>query len=246
VVEISAPVMPAINSVIDGHANAGGPGGGLRIDPVNIILGNSGTGSAGSGTVASGSSPAALNLNVNSAFTGFSKIDLQATGNITLSDGVTWDLAASTGISTPGSQLTLEASGNILIGTSRGANLTADAGWSLTLEAGRNFSVANTVVPGVPNTAAAGTVNSGVGNITLAGSGTIQAQDGSISLLAGNGVTVGSGAIRTVGGGNISVQTLAGSVNCGSSANGFLLAQPGLGTRLLPNWAASARPRVAT
>jgi filamentous hemagglutinin family protein len=221
VVEISAPVLPAINSVIDGHASAGSPGGGLRIDPVNITLGNSGAGSAGSGMVASGSSPAALNLNVNSAFTGFSQIDLQATGNITLADGVTWDLAASTGVSAPGSQLTLEAGGNILIGTGRGANLTADAGWSVTLEAGRNFSVANTVVPGLPNTAAAGTVKSGSGNITLAGSATIQAQDGSISLLAGNNITVATGAIRTVGGGNLDVEALAGNINAGSNPNGY-------------------------
>ncbi|MGD0412940.1 MAG: filamentous hemagglutinin N-terminal domain-containing protein, partial [Verrucomicrobiota bacterium] len=221
-VEVSAPVMPAINSVIDGHANAGSPGGGLRIDPASITLGNSGTGSAGSGTVASGSSPSALNLNVNSAFTGFSQIDLQATGNITLSDGVTWDLAASTGLSAPGSQLTLEAGGNILIGTSRGANLTADAGWSLTLEAGRNFNVANTVVPGVPNTAAPGTVTSGTGNITLAGNGTIQAQDGSISLLAGNNITVATGAIRTMGGGNIDAEAFGGNINAGSNPNGYI------------------------
>jgi len=219
--EISAPVMPAINSVIDGHANAGSPGGGLRIDPANIILGNSGSGSAGSGTVASGSPPSSLNLNVNSAFKGFSQIDLQATGNITLSDGVAWDLAASTGVSAPGSRLTLEAGGNILIGTSRGASLTADTGWSLTLEAGRNFSVGNTVVPGMPNTAAAGTVKSGTGNITLAGNGTIQAQDGSISLLAGNNITVSSGAIRTMGGGNIDAEALAGNINTGSNPNGY-------------------------
>jgi len=222
VVEVSAPVMPAINSAIDGHANAGSPGGGLRIDPVNITLGNSGTGKAGSGTVASGSSPASLSLNVNSAFTGFSQIDLQATGNITLSDGVAWDLAASTGISAPGSRLTLEAGGNILFGTSRGANLTADAGWSLMLEAGRNFSVANTVVPGAPNTAAPDTVKSGVGNITLAGNGTVQAQDGSISVLAGNNITVATGAIRTMGGGNVDAEALAGNINTGSNPNGYI------------------------
>jgi filamentous hemagglutinin family protein len=220
VVEVSAPVMPAINSVIDGHANAGSPGGGLVIDPSSITIGNSGTGSAGSGTVTY-STPGALALNVNSAFTGFSHIDLQATGNITLSDGVTWDLASSTGVSTPGSQLTLEAGGSILIGTSRGANLTADAGWSVTLEAGRNFSVANTVVPGAPNTAAAGTVKSGTGNITLAGSATIEAEDGSMSLLAGNNITVATGAIRTMGGGSVDVEALAGNVKAGTNPNGY-------------------------
>jgi filamentous hemagglutinin family protein len=221
-VEVSAPVMPAINSMIDGHANGGSPGGGLLIDPSSITLGNSGTGSAGTGTVTSGSSPSSLSLNVNTAFLGFSHIDLQATGNITLADGVTWDLASSTGVSTPGSQLTLEAGGNILIGTSRGANLTADAGWSLTLEAGRNFSVANTVAPGVPGTAAAGTVRSGTGSITLAGTSTIQSQDGSITLLAGSGVTVATGAVRTMGGGSIDVEAVAGSVNAGTNPNGYL------------------------
>ena len=222
VVEVSAPVMPAINATIDGHANAGSPGGGLLIDPSSITLDNTGTGSAGSGTVTSGSPPSALDLNVNSAFTGFSRIDLQATGNITLADGVTWDLAASTGVSTPGSRLTLEAGGNILIGTRYGGNLEADAGWSVTLEAGRNFSVANTVVPGVPGTAAAGTVRSGTGSITLAGSATIEGQDGSISLLAGQGVTIATGAVRTMGGGNIDVEALAGNINAGANPNGYL------------------------
>jgi filamentous hemagglutinin family protein len=228
VVEISAPVLPAIHSAIDGHASAGGAGGGLLIDPSSIMIDNSGAGSAGSGTVASGSAPSTLDLNVTTAFTGFSHIDLQATGTITLA--ADWDLGSSTGISAPGSQLTLEAGNSILIGSKNNTvNLTADAGWSVTLEAGRNFSVANTVVAGQPNTAAAGTVKfsptAANNSITLAGASTVQAQDGSISLLAGNSITVSSGAatgsggaVVTLGGGGIDAEAMSGNIDTGSKS----------------------------
>jgi filamentous hemagglutinin family protein len=217
-VEVSAPSMAAINSSINGRAEPGYTGGKLAIDPTTINLGATGTGSAGGGTVNSGDSPTVLNLNVNSAFAGLSKIDLQATGNIALS--TTWSLADSTGVSGAGCELTLEAGNNITF--SSVATLRGGAGWAITLEAGRNFTVANTAVPGVPNSAAAGTVVSGQGSITLSGNATIQTQDGGISLLAGNNITVNGGAVRTVGGGSIDATALAGNINTGNNPNGYI------------------------
>jgi filamentous hemagglutinin family protein len=213
--EISAPVMPAINSAIDGHASAGSMGGRLVIDPDFITLDESGTDSAGTGTVTAGSSTGTLDLNVDTAFTGMSQIDLQANKDINVT--VNWDLVSSTGISSPGSQLTLEAGNNINF--LNNANLTAGPGWSVTLEAGRNFAVANTVVPGVPNTAALGTVISGAGNITLNGTSTVETQDGSISLLAGNSIVVNGGAVRTMNGGNIDATALVGDVDADANAS---------------------------
>ncbi len=124
-----------------------------------------------------------MTLNVNSAFSGFSQIDLQARNNITVS--ALWDLVASTGIGAPGSLLKLEAGNNITIGT--GAGIMAGAGWSVTLQAGRNFA------------AAADTVTPGTGNINFSGTGSLEAQDGNINLLAGNNITVNAGYVRTIG-----------------------------------------------
>ncbi len=214
VVDISAPVLPAIHSAIDGQAARGYRGGRLVIDPTDIKIGNTGTGSANGGTVGSGDSPATLNLNVNTAFTGFSQIDLQASHDITISDNTTWDLVASTGMSGPGCQLTLEAGNNINVGTSRGANIFGGAGWSLTLEAGRDFSTPNGVTPGT-------------GIIKLAGSGTLQTQDGSIHLLAGDSITVNTGAVRTMNGGSIDATAVSGSIDTGRNANGYNFSSTG-------------------
>ena len=116
-VEVSAPVMPAINSTIVGTAQAGFTGGKLLLDPDYIILDTSGPDSAEGGTVAAGDDPngtGTLDLNVNSAFTGFSQIDLQANYDITLADNTSWNLSASTGQNT--GQLILEAGRNIIFG----------------------------------------------------------------------------------------------------------------------------------
>lgn len=207
-VEVSAPIMAAVNSRIDGSANFGGMGGRLLIDPLNITIGNSGSGSIGSGTVGSGDAPVAgtLTLDVNTAFIGFSQITLQALNNIAISSGTIWDLVASTGINSPGSQLKLETGNNITV--SSGASILGGEGWSVTLQAGRNFSFADTV-------------NSGVGTISFAGNSSLETQDGNINLLAGNNITVASGHIRTVNGGSITAHALAGNINSGTKANGF-------------------------
>lgn len=207
-VEVSAPVMSAIRSEIDGRAVTGNRGGQLLIDPLDIVLGNSGTGSAGSGSVGAGDPPAGtLNLDVNSAFVGFSQITLQATRNLTLSASTLWDLGASTGLNEPGSLLKLEAGNNLTI--ANGASIVAGENWSVSLQAGRDFA------------ASADVVKAGTGNIAFNGTGSLQAHNGNVSLLAGNNVTVAGGYIRTVGGGDISVQALAGNVNSGTKANGF-------------------------
>ena len=164
--------------------------------------------------------PGTLNLNVNSAFNGFSQIDLQAARNISLSANTTWDLAASTGISAPGSKLRLEAGNNITL--ANGSSILADDSWSVSLEAGRNFSSANAVT-------------SGTGSITFSGTAGLQTGDGDITLLAGNSVTVNSGYVRTVNGGSISVTALSGSVNTGSNPNGYDFRPVGTGYVVDPN-----------
>lgn len=215
IVEISAPQMERIESVIDGQAGPGGQGGRLLIDPQDIVISSSGSGSAGSGSVGAGDPPVsgALNLDVNSAFRGFSQIELQATRNLTLSSGVTWNLVDSTGLSEPGSQLHLEAGNNITIAT--GASIVAGEHWSVTFEAGRDFGAGpEAIIPGT-------------GNIAFNGTGSLQAQNGDIHLRAGNNVTVAGGHVRAVGGGDITVEAIAGNINTGTKANGFVFLPTG-------------------
>jgi filamentous hemagglutinin family protein len=207
-VEVSAPFMSSIRSTIDGSAASGWKGGHLFIDPLNITIGHSGSGSAGNGNVGANDPPVAgtLTLDVNSAFVGFSQIVLQALNNITISSGVTWDLVASTGLNEPGSLLKLEAGNNITIAS--GASILAGENWSVTLQAGRDF-------------AAPDTVRAGIGTISFAGTASLQAQNGNINLLAGNNITVASGFVRTVDGGSITAHALSGNINTGTRNNGF-------------------------
>ncbi len=143
---------------------------------------------------------------------GASKIHLQATRNIQLSAGTLWDLNESTGVSSPGSLLLLEAGNNITL--ANGSRINAGDGWSVSLVAGRDF------------TQPSGT-RSGTGNLALNGSAGIQATDGDISLLAGNNLTVASGFVRTIGGGDITARAVAGNLNTGTRANGFLFRPTG-------------------
>lgn len=219
-VEVSAPTMAAVHSTIDGTAGSGATGGQLLIDPTDIVIGSSGSGSIGSGTVASGSAPSTLNLNVNSSFQGFSQITLQATRNITLAANTVWDLEQSTGLTQAGSLLKLEAGNNITFAS--GSSLLAGDNWSVTLQAGRSFPTANSVV-------------SGVGNISLSGSASLQAQNGTVSLLAGNNVTVGSGFVRTMQGGHIAAQAVGGSINTGTRSKGFQFVPGGTGYLVDPD-----------
>jgi filamentous hemagglutinin family protein len=206
-VEFSAPLMTAIHSSVDGRAAAGYVGGSLVIDPTDINIGTSGTGSAGSGTVGANDSPTILNLDVTSAFVGLANIDLQAKHNITVQSGTTWDLAQSTGLSGGNHLLSLEAGNNITV--QGGASIEASEGWSVSLAAGRDFSTPDSVAPGK-------------GSILFQGTGSLESHDGSITLNAGKDVTVASGFVRTVGGGSIDVTAVSGNVNTGAKNNGFI------------------------
>lgn len=234
-VEISATSMTTVNSQLDGTAQAGWRGGRLLLDPYDIILGNSGSDSAGSGTINAGDSPGStLQLNVNSAFIGFSQITLQAMHDISLASGTVWDLVASTGLSLPGCTLTLLAGNNIIFGS--GSSIQAGDGWSVNLSAGVDFSSPTF------------STRPGIGGIYLNGgpadangtapnlNGAIQATDGNITLNAGHEVLVGQGYIRTVSGGNISITTGDGDVNAGTdnatydySRAGYVVSSLGLG-----------------
>jgi len=216
--EVSAPNIWSLNSSMDAGAQDGWLGGMFLIDPANIILGTTGSGTVpANGTVDSGSNPGStLSLNVNTAFLNknFSLIKLQATANITVNAGTVWDLSASTGLTS--GQLILQAGGNIIFGSTTsagGARITDANNWSVTLAAGYNF--------------ANNTVQSGVGNIFLnggsgqSGSGFIRTAAGSINLTAGQGIFVGKGFINTTGGGNITAHALAGNIDAGSFAQGY-------------------------
>lgn len=226
-VEISAPSMGAVRSQLDGHAQAGWLGGELTFDPLDVILSNGGEGAAPGGNVDVGSSPDRLELNVNSAFTGFSRITIQASRDILLADATIWNLEGSTGISDPGSLLTMQAGRDILFGNN--ARLVGGQGWSVELAAGADFVTSHSVKPGVGGIYLNGR-SGGVGN------GSLETSDGDIRLFAGNEVEVGSGFIRTVAGGNLGITAVAGGVNAGTKAdwyqftrNGPVLSQNGLG-----------------
>ncbi len=202
-VEISAPNVLSLNSTMDAGAQNGFFGGEFFLDPVNIILGTSTTGGA---------------INVNSAFAGFSQILLQASGNITLNTGTTWNLSSSTGVGT--GQLTLEAGGDITFGNN--SKILDANNWSVTLDAGYNFGN--------------NTIQSGIGNIYLNGgsglsqNGTIQLSAGSINLLAGQSIllasqnnhtkSIASGSVFTTGGGGIFAYALAGNIDAGTFNGG--------------------------
>lgn len=221
-VAISAPAMPAIRSTLIGSGGAPGAGGRLVIDPVDIIIGNSGSGSAGNGTVGAGDPPTTLTLDAHSAFLGFSSIYLQATRNITIAAGTLWDLVASTGQSTPGSLLSLEAGNNITI--ANGAGIIAGDSWSVSLAAGRDFSDPDAVRPVeiLP-----GQTRPRSHSVYLEGSGFIESFGGDVNIRAGLDVTVAGGYIRSNAGGDLSVLALSGNINTGTRNSGFLFNRNG-------------------
>jgi filamentous hemagglutinin family protein len=217
-VEVSAPNILSLNSSMDAGAESGWSGGTFFLDPANIILGTSGSGTVpANGTIASGSNPGmTLSLNVNTAFLNknFDAITLQATANITINSDTTWNLSASTGQSS--GALTLEAGGNIIFSTasSSSAKITDAKNWSVTLDAGYNFAN-NTVNPGVGNIF----LNGGTG---LKGGGSIQTASGDVNLIAGQSITVGKGFVNTTGGGDIMAHALKGDINTGTFAQGYV------------------------
>ncbi|MCW5557926.1 MAG: filamentous hemagglutinin N-terminal domain-containing protein [Verrucomicrobiae bacterium] len=221
-VEISAPLMPAIRSTVEGQAVNGGTGGRLVIDPVDIVIGNSGDGSVPGGQVGAGDPPTTLNLDVNSAFIGFSSIALQATRNITIASGTLWDLAASTGQSAPGSHLSLEAGDNITV--ANGAGIVAGENWSVSLAAGRDFSTAEGILPVelIPSQPRPRSHS-----VYFEGTGFLESFNGDIQIRAGLDVTVAGGYIRSNAGGDLSVEALSGNINTGTRASGYVFTRLG-------------------
>jgi filamentous hemagglutinin family protein len=228
-VEISAPNILSLNSSVNAGAQTGWSGGSFALDPINIILGNSGTTSAGTaGTIdGSGSGPGTLNVNVNTAFQNITagQILLEASGDITLNANTVWNLYSSTGNKTSG-QLTLEAGGNIYFGNK--SKITDAYSWSVTLDAGYNFinqavqSGAGSIYLGdVVRDPSGNPLPDSSGNLTPAsGSGSIQTAAGNINLTAGGSIVVGSGYIVTTGGGNIFADAQLGDINTGTKSVG--------------------------
>jgi filamentous hemagglutinin family protein len=193
-IEVSAPNILSLNSSMNAGAQSGWLGGEFFLDPASITLGTSTAGGA---------------IDVNTAFAGFSTINLQATATITLNNNTAWNLSASTGVGS--GQLTLQAGGDIVFGNN--SQITDPNNWSVTLQAGYNF--------------ANNTVQSGVGNIYLNGgngqtlNGAIQTASGNINLAAGQNILVGQGYVITTGGGSINAHALAGNIDTGSDAQGY-------------------------
>ncbi|MFO1475627.1 MAG: filamentous hemagglutinin N-terminal domain-containing protein [Verrucomicrobiota bacterium] len=211
-VEVSAPNIESLNSAMDARALSGWSGGSFLLDPVNIVLGTSGSGAPdANGTVAWSDGAGTLNLNVNTAFANknFSEILLQASGDISLAVNTVWNLSTSTGES--GGHLDLQAGGNIIFGN--GSQITDANAWSVNLRAGYDFASGN-VLPGVGNIY----LNGGSGR-TLNGS--IQTGSGSIDLAAGQSILTGTGFIRTTGGGSITANALSGDINAGTANGGY-------------------------
>ena len=203
-VEICATRMDGFHSRIEAAAQPGWTGGRLLFDPYNLTLSGVDDG---------------VSINVNSAFLGLAQITLEATHDITLTDGTVWDLNASTGISGAGSLLRLEAGNSIFFGDN--ARIAASGGWSVQLSAGMDFALP---VPAVRN---------GIGGIYLNGatggnnSGAIQATDGNITLEGGHEILVGRGFIRTAGGGSINLRTGDGDVDAGTKSDGYVFSRSG-------------------
>ena len=219
-IEVSAPNIQSLNSAMDASAQPGSVGGEFLLDPVNIVLGTTGSGTVpANGTVAYNTS-GTLNLNVNTAFANknFSQISLQASGNITLNASTTWNLSASTGKTT--GLLTLQAGGDIVFGN-RAVIFDAN-NWSVSLAAGYNFI--NGAVQ--PNAAKTGNIYLNGGSAATT-SGTIQLAAGNINLVAAENILVApahsqvvSGSIFTTGGGNIFAEALTGDIIAGTSNGG--------------------------
>lgn len=212
-VEISAPQMGAINSVVDGQAQDGFTGGTLTIDPADIWLASVDT---------DPSAPAGYSIvNIND-YSGLSQINLQADDNIVLN--TVWQLLGQT---TP-STLSLTAGNDITL--EPGSGISAGQDWNVNLTAGTGF-VPTTGQP-TPASGSDGIylygysaqdysyIKTANGNITLSAANEVQV--GWSGSSAGPGaVNTGVSSITTVDGGNISVTTQYGDVNTGSDPAGF-------------------------
>jgi filamentous hemagglutinin family protein len=212
-VEISANNIQSLSSTIAINPSVqGGNGGNVAINASTIeSLSLNVDASAQTGW-----SDGALSLNsVNmfgkaSANVDNGQISLAASEDITFANGASWNLSAISG-QTSG-QLTLEAGGNITLAAL--SQITDANNWSVTLDAGYNF---------VNNS-----INYGKGSIFLQGGsgssagGSIQTAKGDITLNAGQDILLNNCFVRTTAGGNVSASALAGDVNTGTYAHGYI------------------------
>jgi filamentous hemagglutinin family protein len=234
-VDVSAPNILSLYSTIDAGAQDGGDGGTFILDPANIVLVSSGSTTYPSGGV-SASGSGTLMVNVDSAFLNITaaSILLQADGNVTLS--TPWNLSATTGKTT--GQLTLEAGGNITLGSASpntSDNITDGNNWSVTLEAGYSPS-SQSVISGsssgsilLDNSSsvqtAQGSVNLAAGNSITIGNGKITTTGGSVNLSGDEGIQINSGVVSTTGSGNISAASTSGNISL--TQNGTITATGG-------------------
>lgn len=235
-VEVSAPLMPALESSILGRAQPGWTGGELLVDPTDIIIGRTGsTKLPADGSVDAADSPTTLRLNVNSSFRNFARITLQATRDISFDASTVWNLNNSTQVSEPGSLLRLEAGRNILFGNN--ASIVAGAGWSVEMAAGADFASPLHLTPGATEGGIYfnGTPPNASGSRPNR-SGSLETSDGYIKLVAAKEILVGTGFIRSVGGGSIDLQAVAGDVDAGKKTDwlnfnrfGYAVPSAGLG-----------------
>jgi filamentous hemagglutinin family protein len=207
--EISAPNVLSLNSHLDASAQPGYTAGRLSLDPDYIILSTTGTDSAGNGTVTAGSNPGTtLNLNVNTAFSGFSQITLQANYDITLAQNTAWNLSQSTGQNS--GLLTLLAGRNIIL--QDGSSISDANNWSVTMAAGVNNFTTGAVTPGF------GSIYLNGGN-GLANGGSIQTTGGAINLTAGLDIQTGNGSLTDVNGNPFSLASAAGNIALNAGNN---------------------------
>lgn len=220
-VEISAREIKSIHSAIDGTASRGFTSGKLFIDPENIFLTDSGDSAPSSGTVNAGDPPSlgsadTLTLDVstfNNLITQNALSQISLQATRDIELGTLWTLPAS---ADPKATLSLQAGRNITLDD--GSGLVAGRNWSLNLIAGTELHSAAARVAGQDG-------------IYVDGSARIQTQNGNIGLSAGNEVKVDEGiasglavdgnGITTRAGGSINVTATYGDVNTGGNPAGY-------------------------
>jgi filamentous hemagglutinin family protein len=201
-VEMSAPQMGSINTVINGQAQDGFTGGTLTIDPANIWLDSA------------NNAPSGYTFFNISSFSGMSQINLQADNNIILN--TPWQLASQT---VPVA-LNLTAGNDITLNS--GSQIFAGNNWTVNMTAGTAYTGTTAPASGSDGIYLDGgaTLQTQNGTINLWAANEVQVGwSGSASK---PGVAnPGTGAIRTEGGGGINVTTEFGDVNSGSGTAGF-------------------------
>ena len=194
-VEISAPQMSALNTIINGQANAGYASSSLSINTANNISLNS------DGNPATGS----LSLDVNSLSSGFSQISLQTSDNIELSSQ--WTLATKSGVI---GVLSLLA----------GNTITLDNGSGIGVDAGRITLNAATVNQN--GMLQANSIKNANGVIEIDASDSLNL--GANSIISANGDSTASsaspGGFMVLNAGNNTFADTSGSTISVSGANG--------------------------